>query len=183
MFVFAYAWCMSTSITIGYYWTSSAPWCGAGTRLPYSRKFLWEKLFAHFADGLWFAFNSCVQSHCKLISVGSPNVLFAEPALLCCLKQTSSHTQIEPWQSVCTCRSICDSAIGLFELELHCIWLDTISIGLQSKRESQPSDSLCCDFASDPLDSSTTESWQWSKPSIKMHPVTMISYVRTVLHF
>lgn len=29
-------------------------------------------------------------------------------------------------------------------------WLDTISIGLQTISESQPLDSLCCDFASNP---------------------------------
>ena len=101
-----------------------------------------------------YVYNSSVQSHCKLISVGSLNVLFADPALLCCLKPTSSHTQIEPWRSTCTSRTICDLTIGLFEFELNCVWLDTVSTSLWSITESQPSDSLCCDFASDPLDSS-----------------------------
>ena len=54
---------------------------------------------------------------------GLLNVLFADPTLLCCLKLTSSHTQIEPWWSTYTCRTICDSTIGLFEFELLClIW-------------------------------------------------------------
>ena len=91
----------------------------------------------------------CVQQLCAVslqTYICSLNVLFVDPALLCCLKLTSSHTQIEPWRSTCTCRT----AIGLFELELDCAWLDTISIGLWTIRESRLSDSLCCDFT-DPL--------------------------------
>ena len=85
-------------------------------------------------------YNRCVLSHCKLISVGSLNILFADPALLCCLNQTRSHTQVEPRLSTWAFRTICDSTIGLFELELLCLTRHYASISLRTIGESRPSD-------------------------------------------